>query len=159
MELSGEVLSGYFFKEIPGPQFLSHEAFRILKKGLPEDRIYWMNAADPASCCGLPFSRFRDEFPRRVETNHLLFHGPRLVMKSLGQGKNLVFLVSPDDSLLPRYISLFSRLLWRPFEPLIRTRIRSINGERPETSPYLPALKAEFGTSAGYKEVILYRRV
>jgi ATP-dependent Lhr-like helicase len=27
MELSGEVLSGYFFEGVPGPQFISHEAY------------------------------------------------------------------------------------------------------------------------------------
>ncbi|MBN1896069.1 ATP-dependent helicase, partial [bacterium] len=158
MELSGEILSGYFFREIPGPQFMSHEAFRFLKKGLPGDRIYWMNAADPASCCGLSFSPFRDEFPRRVENTHLVFQGSRLVLESLGQGKNLIFHVPPDDANLHHYFALFRHLLSRTFEPLVRITIKSINGERPDQSPYLPALKAEFGTSAGYKEVILYKR-
>ncbi len=31
MELSGEVLTGYFFEGVPGPQFISHEAFRMLQ--------------------------------------------------------------------------------------------------------------------------------
>jgi len=159
MELSGEILSGYFFEEIPGPQFLSHEAFRLLKKGLPEDRIYWMNATDPASCCGLPFGRFRDEFPKRVETTHLVFHGTRLVLESLGQGKNLFFHIAPDDPYLHDYFAVFRHLLSRTFEPLIRITIKNINGERPDKSPYLPALKAEFETSVNYKEVILLRRV
>jgi ATP-dependent Lhr-like helicase len=44
MELSGEVMTGYFFEGIPGPQFISHEAFRMLGKKLPEDAVYWMSA-------------------------------------------------------------------------------------------------------------------
>jgi hypothetical protein len=31
MELSGEVLSGYFFKDFPGPQFISSRAFQTLQ--------------------------------------------------------------------------------------------------------------------------------
>ena len=37
MELSGEILSGYFFEGIPGVQFISHEAFRFLNEPLPEE--------------------------------------------------------------------------------------------------------------------------
>ncbi len=37
MELSGEILSGYFFEGIPGAQFISHEAFRFLQEPLPEE--------------------------------------------------------------------------------------------------------------------------
>ncbi|EKD35907.1 MAG: hypothetical protein ACD_75C01730G0001, partial [uncultured bacterium] len=53
MELSGELLAGYFFTGIEGPQFISPEAFRLLQKGLDEDAIYWLNASDPASLCGI----------------------------------------------------------------------------------------------------------
>ncbi len=37
MELSGEVMAGIFFHGIPGPQFISHRAFRRLQRKLPED--------------------------------------------------------------------------------------------------------------------------
>ncbi len=53
MELSGEVLSGYFFAGTSGPQFISHEAFRMLQEPLPAEAVFWINAADPASLCGL----------------------------------------------------------------------------------------------------------
>jgi ATP-dependent Lhr-like helicase len=53
MELSGEVLTGYFFHGVPGPQFISHEAFRMLQRKLPQDVIFWVPATDPASLCGL----------------------------------------------------------------------------------------------------------
>jgi ATP-dependent Lhr-like helicase len=49
MELSGEVLSGHFFQGISGPQFISHEAFRMLRDPLPQDAVFWVNAADSAS--------------------------------------------------------------------------------------------------------------
>lgn len=40
MELSGEILVGHFFSGIPGPQFMSHRAFRQLSRGLPEDAVF-----------------------------------------------------------------------------------------------------------------------
>jgi len=40
MELSGEILAGRFFDDIPGPQFASHRAFHQLTRGLPEDAIF-----------------------------------------------------------------------------------------------------------------------
>jgi ATP-dependent Lhr-like helicase len=36
MELSGEVLTGWFFRGVPGPQFISHQAFRMLQRKFPE---------------------------------------------------------------------------------------------------------------------------
>ena len=56
MELSGEILVGHFFSGIPGPQFMSHRAFRQLPRGLPEDAVFWMCATDPASLYGLPLT-------------------------------------------------------------------------------------------------------
>jgi hypothetical protein len=40
MELSGEILSGYFFEDIPGVQFISHDAFRFICDPMPEDTVY-----------------------------------------------------------------------------------------------------------------------
>ena len=47
LELSGEVVGGYFFKGVKGIQFASLKAIESLKDGLNENIIYWMNAADP----------------------------------------------------------------------------------------------------------------
>ena len=66
MELSGEVLSGHFFTGVPGLQFASHAAFRVLRQGLAEDSIYWLNAWDPASPCGLGLEDFKGEVPARL---------------------------------------------------------------------------------------------
>ena len=57
MELSGEVLAGQFFCDLPGIQFASHAALRRLVEGAPEDRVWWVNAADPVSPCGLGLGR------------------------------------------------------------------------------------------------------
>jgi ATP-dependent Lhr-like helicase len=82
MELSGEVLGGRFFDGVPGLQFMAPEAFRRLRRGLPEDRIFWLCAADPASICSLGLEGLEIDLPDRRAGNHLVFHGPRTVLVS-----------------------------------------------------------------------------
>ena len=53
MELSGEILSGYFFEDVPGPQFITPSALRLLGSNAHSKRIFWINATEPISPCGL----------------------------------------------------------------------------------------------------------
>ncbi len=53
MELSGEIVSGRFFEEIPGLQFASFQAVKRLDALSLNDRFFWINAVDSASPCGL----------------------------------------------------------------------------------------------------------
>jgi ATP-dependent Lhr-like helicase len=159
MELSGEVMSGIFFHGIPGPQFISHRAFRKLQQRLPEDVIYWVNATDPASVCGLSIDSLRGMVPARLIGNHLVYRGTRLVMISKRNGKDLVFLVPPDDPDLPRYMISLRHLLTRKFQPLKRIDIETINDEKPFDSPYLSALRISFDVTVDYRNVTLYRKM
>jgi ATP-dependent Lhr-like helicase len=159
MELSGEALSGYFFKGIPGPQFMSQAAFRIFLKGLPGDEVFWLSAVDPASACGLPLEGLHGSLPKRVEGTHLVFRGPRLVLVSQRNGRNLNFLVPPDDVRMPDYLGVYRHLLTREYAPLRRLIIETINGEPAPESPYLPALKPLFDIVVDVKSVSLFRRV
>ncbi len=97
MELSGEVISGIFFNGIPGPQFISQNAFHRLQQRLPEDAIYWMNATDPASLCGLQVDSLRGMLPPRVASTHLVYRGKDLKVVSKRNGKDLSFFVPHDD--------------------------------------------------------------
>jgi len=159
MELSGEILSGYFFKDIPGPQFISHRAFRLLQRALPEDAIYWINAADPVSCCGLTVDFMKENLPRRVDTTHLVYHGRNIVCISKKNGKDITFLVSPDNKLIQAYLCVFNHLLTRTFQPKRRITVETINGERAAKSPYCDILRTHFDTSVDHKCITLYRRV
>jgi ATP-dependent Lhr-like helicase len=159
MELSGEVMSGIFFHGIPGPQFISHRAFRRLQQRLPEDVIYWVNAADPASVCGLSIDSVRGMVPARLTGNHLVYRGNRLVMISKRNGKDLVFLVPPDDPDLPSFMISLRHLLTRKFQPLKRIDIETINDEKPFDSPYLSALRTSFDVTVDYRNVTLYRKM
>ena len=105
MELSGEVLTGYFFQGVPGPQFISHEAFRMLQRKFPEESVYWICATDPASVCGIRLDALKGKLPRRVPGTHLVYHGSKLVMESRRSGKTLIFHV-PENSILTCNLTL-----------------------------------------------------
>ncbi len=157
MELSGEVLSGLFFQEIPGPQFISHEAFRALVKGIPEERVFWFNAADPASLCGIPIGHGKSSGAKRLPSNHLAYCGTDLVGVSRRNGSVLEFFVPCNDPRLPEIAGFLEHLLTRSVRPLRNIRVETINGEPAALSPYLGVLRSLFDVSADHKNVSLFR--
>ena len=156
MELSGEITSGYFFDRIPGPQFASHGAIQLLRKEMP-DKVFWINAADPASLCGLGLDPFKGELPRRIPGNHIVYHGARLVFVSEGLGKSLTFKDSPGEENLSRYTAPLDHLLRRQFRPLRSIKVMDINAEPAISSPYIDVLKECFEVHAGGGELVLYK--
>jgi ATP-dependent Lhr-like helicase len=152
MELSGEILSGFFFEGASGLQFISHRGFRILRDGLPEGEIYWMNAADPASPCGLglPIAGL----PPRLASNHLVYHGSRLVLVSKRRGAEVLLQVKPEDPALPEYLRVFSDLLSRDVAPRRMVRVEHINGLEARQSPYKDAF-LKYGFVDEYRGLIL----
>jgi ATP-dependent Lhr-like helicase len=159
MELSGEVMAGIFFNGIPGPQFISHRAFRRLQRKLPADVVYWVNAADPASLCGIQLDSVRGVLPPRLPTTHLVYRGNKLMVVSKRNGKDLTFHVAPDDPGLPECMVSLRHLLTRKFQPAKRISIETINGEKAPDSPYLSALRAISDIAVDYKNVTLYRKI
>jgi ATP-dependent Lhr-like helicase len=157
MELSGEVLAGYFFEGIPGPQFISPEAFHRLQRSLPEGPVFWLNAADPASPCGIHLESLKETLPPRVASTHLVYHGERLVMVSKRYGRDLTFYIPSEDLRLPDYLGPLHHLLTRPVQLLRRIAIETINGGPAVQSPYLPALRTVFKVTVDYKSVNLSR--
>jgi ATP-dependent Lhr-like helicase len=157
MELSGEVLDGYFFEGIPGPQFISPKAFRRLQRALPEERVFWLNAVDPASLCGIQLESIKGTLPPRVASTHLVYHGDRLVMVSKRYGRDLTFHIPSEDPRLPDYLGPLHHLLTRPVQPVRRIAIETINGEPASQSPYLSAMRTVFKVVVDYKSVNLSR--
>ncbi len=158
MELSGEILSGRFFEGIQSLQFASHEAFRLLRRKLPEDFVYWMNAADPASLCGSGIEGLKSDLPARLFSNYLVFHGDRLVVAAGRNCKSLDIRVPPDDPNLGRYCEFFKSLLGRTFNPRGFVMVETINGEASTKSVYRSSLE-KFGFVADYKGLELRRGV
>jgi ATP-dependent helicase Lhr and Lhr-like helicase len=157
MELSGEIFSGYFFEGIPGLQFISAEAFRFWSQPLPEDSIFWINAADPASLCGLKLEALKGVLPSRIASTYLVYRGFRLVVISRRNGAFLEFMVPPDEPHFPEYLSFFKVLLGREFNPEKYILVEKINGKPALESPYAGPLQA-FGFNRSYKGLELVRR-
>lgn len=155
MELSGEVLSGYFFEGIAGPQFISHEALQMLREPLPGDRVFWINAADPASLCGISFEG-KQSLPPRVPSSHLVYNGSRMVMAVKRFGRSIDITADDDDPRLPDYFRFFKDLLNREFNPPSRIMIELINGEPANRSPYAGPLK-QFGFRSSRRALELWK--
>jgi ATP-dependent Lhr-like helicase len=141
MELSGEILTGHFFRGISGLQFISPEAFRMIQKPLPHDRVFWISAVDPVSLCGVPVEPIRSSLPQRLFSTLLVYHGSRLVVVSRRLGKDLLIHAEPGDAHLQEYLVLFQELLSREFNPLSSIRVETINREPALRSPYAEAMK------------------
>jgi ATP-dependent Lhr-like helicase len=156
MELSGEVLAGYFFEGVPGLQFASPSAFQELQQALPDDAVYWMNAMDPASLCGVRIEGFDLPLPRRIRSNYLVFRGERLVLLLGRNGSDLQFHVPPEDEGIQIYLRVFHALLKRPVHPVAQIRVSTVNENPALQSEYMGQL-LRFGFVKGYRDLVLRR--
>ncbi|GAB6097017.1 ATP-dependent helicase [Desulfatiferula olefinivorans] len=159
MELSGEILTGQFFTDIPGPQFMAPSAFRMLNQPVPDDRVWWINAADPASLCGIDLKPLKRTLPARRPTTHLVYRGSRLLMVSEKHGRALTVTIDPDDSDLYRCLVLFDHLLTRDVRPLKQITVETVNGSSAVAGPYLDRFKTRFHTVSDPKTVTLYKKL
>jgi len=158
LELSGEICSGHFFEGIPGIQFCSAEAIPLLEQPLPEEAVFWLNATDPASLCGVELSSLREALPPRVPSTHLVYHGQRLVVVSRREGRDLTITVPADSPRLASYLAFFRERLARGGEALKRIVVETVNNEPAPSSPYRPALQA-FGFRVDFRSLVLWREL
>ncbi len=157
MELSGEILSGPFFKGIPGIQFVSHEAFRLLKEPLPEDAVYWMNAADPASMCGVRLAGLKSILPPRRDSTVIVYRGTRPVLFAFKNAANLDFRVQPDDPKITEYLAFLGEYMDRDYNPRFDIRVDRVNGEYAAAGPYADALRS-YGFVRQYRSLVLMKK-
>ncbi len=157
MELSGEVVAGVFFEGLSGLQFMAPGAFRQLERGLPEDLVYWICAADPASLCGVDAEGLKGELPSRLATTHLVYHGRQLVLVSRKKAKELDVRVPADHPRLLDYFEVLRHLLGREFDPQSSLTLEKINGENAAHSPYLRKLESLFQVTREGSEARLWR--
>lgn len=165
MELSGEILGGYFFEGVPGLQFASAAAYRLLHRGLAEDRVYTMSAKDPASVCGLRFDgavanvdpRPFACFPDRKNGTHFVMDGAEVVLISRRNGAVLEIRRPPADARLAVYLKLFERISGRAFQPPAYVRVETINDVAAPKSEYAGVF-VDFGFEKDYKYLTLRRR-
>ncbi len=163
MELSGEILAGHFFADIPGLQFISHTAFRRLREcrepeGLAQDAIYWLVATDPASPCGLDLEPLKKVYPARRATTYLSFHGTEPVVLAQRGGKDLEIKVSPDHPQLAEYLEFLKVLLGRDVGPRKSIDVETINEEPAASSPFARVLAEMFSVTRELGSLKLRRR-
>lgn len=158
MELAGEVVGGHFIDGAPGPQFISRAMGRTLTRGLDRERIFFLNATDPASCCGLGLDFGRHPPPARRATSHLVYHGNRLVLESRRQGRRLLIHVDANDKYINSYLEVIEHILKYKLNRSNAVVIESINGEAAPRSPYLAALRMRFEVTLDPNSVTVYRQ-
>jgi len=158
MELAGEALAGCFFHGVPGPQFASPSAFARLQRGLPADAVWWLNATDPASLCGLGLETSRHDLPRRLAATHLVYRGAELVVVSERNGRRLTARVGPDDPRLGECLAFLRHVLTRAVSPARRVTIETINDAPAAESRYVDALREQFDLSVDFRSLVLYRK-
>jgi ATP-dependent Lhr-like helicase len=156
MELSGEVVTGRFFEDVPGIQFASLAAARALAGDLPADAVYWLNATDPASACGIDLPALKSRLPSRLGTTHLVFLGRRVVLVSRRGGKDVDISVEPDHARLTEFMGVFRHMVGRSVQPMPKVKVEHINGIDAADSPFADAFK-QFGFRRDYKLLVLWR--
>jgi len=157
LELSGEIISGHFFEGVPGIQFATHEAIRRLVEPLPSERIYFVNACDPASVCGLGLGALSAQLPRRVSSNWMVFRGSQLVLVLQKDGKELTVLAGPGDAVLEPALTIYRFFLGREFSPISCVAVETVNGVAANASPFAPALRT-VGFGHDYRGMSLWKR-
>jgi ATP-dependent Lhr-like helicase len=156
LELSGEIVAGHFFEGISGLQFATHQAIRKLAEPLPGDRLYIINACDPASLCGLGLPGLPD-LPRRIATHWTVFRGRDLVLTLEKSGRDLTVAPSPGDPVIEPALGIYPFLLGRQFNPASSLSVETINSQNAQISPYVEHLR-RIGFVNEYRGLSLWRR-
>jgi ATP-dependent Lhr-like helicase len=159
MDLSGEIHAGCFFQGISGLQFIAPECLSLLQQETDRRTIYWLNAIDPASVCGLGLQAFKQNLPRRIASNHLVYRGAELMVISQRKGRKIHFHIAPDDPDLSASLGFLHHLLNRSFQPRRHLTVETINAQPATESPYLPIFMDAFDVVRDPESITLYRRI
>jgi ATP-dependent Lhr-like helicase len=148
MELAGEIVSGYFFEGLSGPQFATPAAVQTFIRDA-EPSTFWINATDAASPCGLGLTD--DRLPQRRPQNYLSYLDDELALVVENLGRRLTFHVPPDHPDLAVVCGVLTHLVERER----RLAVATINGEDARKSPYLTGLGAILKGVKDHKQIFL----
>ena len=155
MELSGEIVGGHFFDGVPGIQFALPSALDRLKEQTAEERVFIVNASDPASLCGVDIPELKKLLPERFPSTYVVYHGDRPVVIARKRGAELEVLVPQENTDLPSYIDKLGLLIRRGFHPQKSIKVRYVNGLDVAESGYGPVLE-KCGFQKGYQGYSLW---
>ncbi len=140
LELAGELSWGRFFDGVDGPQFISEAGLALFRAGGFEERLWSVNACDPASPAGLAVGGLPADVPSRLPVNRLSMRAGRAVCASRRSWRDLDVAVPPDDPALGAALAFMLEARRRAVAPERRIVVASINGESAADSPYAGAL-------------------
>ncbi len=152
MELAGEVSGGLFFQGLSGPQFALPATLHRLRESIPSTSVWWVNATDCASPCGLGLHW--PELPQRRSTNYVVFVGEELALVIENGGKVLRFFIEPEHHSTDEVLEVLVHLarLRR------RLEVQKINDAEAIGSPWLTALDRVLKIQADHRRVELELR-
>ncbi len=133
MELSGEIVSGYFYTGFTGPQFMTPAALQLFSRN-EQKLTFWVNALDPVSPCGL--SLHDPDLPQRRVQNYLSYLDGSLALVIENLGRKLRFQLPPDHPRLPEVLEPLRHLV----NAQRRVVVETINRQPARSSPYLDAI-------------------
>jgi ATP-dependent Lhr-like helicase len=149
-------MGGVFFAGIPGIQFIDPGQVGKFEGSPSSEGVFWINAVDPISLCGLGLEALKGELPSRLTTTHLVYRGAQLVLVSRRLGRRLEIQTTPDDPCLQQAFGFFFHLL-RPPSAAKSIVIEVINGEPARQSAFADPLRA-FGFERDYPGLRLWPR-
>lgn len=156
MELSGEVVGGWFLDGLSGPQFAlpeALEAIRAWRSGSAPAR--WLHAQDPASPCGLGLPLPGLPLPAARPGNELVLGGGRVLLTWCGGSGALAIDPPADDAAFAAAVAPFALALARRPARQQQLDLRTLNGQPARDSACLDALEPHFRISADHRGLIL----
>jgi ATP-dependent Lhr-like helicase len=148
MELAGEIVSGYFFEHLSGPQFMAPAALQSFSREAPP-KTFWVNATDPVAPSGLGLHDPR--LPHRRPQNYLSYLDDELALVVENLGRRLSFHLPPDHPRLVEAMEPLAHLVRRER----RVAVATINDEDARKSPYLEAIGTIVKGVKDHKQIIL----
>ncbi|MCL2478826.1 MAG: DEAD/DEAH box helicase, partial [Treponema sp.] len=146
MELAGELVAGRFFSGINSLQFAPPGIVRDLEEAENEQGIYWMNAADPASPCGVPdlvslFENGKIKLPSRLPSSRICFRVSEIIAVSARNGKELKIDPELEKKVPPELMNFICFPRHRSVYPERKIEIEKINNVSAASSGFADKLK------------------
>ena len=157
MELSGEVVGGWFLEGLSGPQFALPEALEAIHAWPGHTAPpRWLHAQDPASPCGLGLSLAGLPLPAARSGNELVIGGGRVLLTWCAGSGALAIDPPAGDAAFAETVATFAQALARRPARRQQLDVRTLNGEPGRESPCLAALEPHFRISADHRGLILH---
>lgn len=106
---------------------------------LPENNIFMLNAADPASLYDLGIEALKMGLPSRLPGTHLVYKGSELLLVSYSLGKKLEFRISEQSSSTQDAVDQLKEMI--SWGIVTSIRIEEVNGNMYLTAPGWTFLK------------------